>query len=369
MRRGLGFLLHIAAATAASLLGLLAVTLASDAMRLLLILLGVARFEGVDITTRGWFYSPPFLPRLTTSFPPDGSGFLYALYATAPLLAAFALLGLSVWRAKRAGDCGRLFWMQVALWTSLPLVLQTGVFFGWPRGSLGAALRGLWPEAAASPAMRWGAALAIALPLLWGLVSVARRLLDAASEDRPARIRALASWVLLPTLLTTLLLHLPMFRFRSWWVAVVILGPALLAVLVSLAAALAPRRPAPAFQGNKAGAIAMLATLAAVVGLSLAARPLLRTGDRADFVELQSLYWRLYLEANSGTGAGTDDFAAQADARLADIARRLGLPAPNPHLTAYFYHSTEVKSAHAGDDRPFTLKRSEERRVGKECRL
>ena len=354
MRRGLRFLLRTSAATAASLLGLLAVILAGDAVRLLLVMTGAATFEAIEIGGRGWSYLIPFVPRLATSFPPDGSGLLYAVYAGAPLLAAFALLGLSVWRASRAGDWARLFWMQVALWTSIPLVLQSGVFFRWPRGSVGAALRGLWPQAAASPAVRWTVAAAIAVSLLWGLISITRRLLDAA-DGRAARIRALASWVLLPTLLTTLLLNFPVLRFRSWWVAVVILGPALLAVIVGVAAALTPRQPAPEMQWNTAGAVAFLTTLAVVLGLSFAARPLLPMGGRAEFVELQSQYWRLNLEAGAAAGKDAEDFAAKADARLEGIARRLGLGTPNPQLTAYFYRSSEVKAARAGDDHPFTL--------------
>ncbi|MGH9803726.1 MAG: glycoside hydrolase family 113, partial [Candidatus Acidiferrales bacterium] len=356
MRRGLRFLFRLSAATAASLLGLLAVTFAGDAARLLLALLGAARFEGIETGARGWSYSLSFLPRLTTSFPPDGPGLLYAVYAGAPLLAAFSLLGLSVWRARRAGDWARIFWMQVAVWTSIPLLLQSGVFFRWPRGSVGAALRGLWPEAAASTPVRVAVAVGIAVPLLFALISVARRLLDAAAEGRAVRMRALSSWILLPALLTSLLLNLPVLRFRSWWVGVVIFGPALLAVLIGIVAALSPRRPAPEMRWNTVGAVALLTTLALVLGLSFAARPLLQAGGRAEFTEVQSQHWRLYLEAGAAAGKDAEDFAAKADARLENIAQRLGLRPPNPQLTAYCYSSAGLKSARTGDDRPFTLK-------------
>lgn len=356
MRRGLKYLFRLAAAASASLLGLLTVFLAADAVRLLLVLTGAAELEAVEMGGRGWSYSLPFLPRLATSFPPLGSGLLYAVYAGAPLLAAFALLGLSLWRVGRAGDWARLFWMQVALWTSIPLVLQSGVFFRWPRGSVGAALRGLWPAAAASPAVRWTVAAAIALPLLWGLTLISRRLLDSAAEGRASRLRALAGRVLLPALLTSLLLHLPLLRFRSWWVGVLILGPALLALLVGLAAMLAPRRPAPEFQWSTTGALALLTSLGIVVGLCFAVRPLLPTGGQADFIEFHSQHWRMYVQADPSSDNEIEKVAASADARLTTAAGRLGLTVPNPQLTAYYYRSTRVKSARAGDDRPFTSK-------------
>ena len=355
MRRGLRLLLRFLVATAASLLGLLTVTLAGDAARLVLVLSGAARFEALEAGGRGWSYSIPFLPRLVTSFPPEGAGVLYALYAGAPLLASLTLLALSVWATRRGSGWARLFWIQVALWTSVPLLLQSGVFLRWPRGSVGAVLRGLWPEASASPLLRLVAAVAIFVPLVWGLMSAARYLLHAADGSRAARLRALTGWVVLPALLTALLLNFPLLRFRSWWAVGLVLGPPLLALLVGVAAALTPRRAMAEVLWSNSGAVALLATLGLVVGLSLVARPWLPTRGRAEFVELHSQHWRLYVEAGAAVEGNGASAAAEADVRLEGMAHRLGLKLPNPHLVAYLYRSAEAKAARAGNDKPYTL--------------
>lgn len=355
MGQGPRYLLRFAAATAASLLGLLAVTLAGDATRLLLVGFGAARFEAFEFGARGWSYSLPIVPRAVTSFPPEGAGLLYAAYSMAPIAAALGLLGLGAWASGRAGGWSRLFWTDAALWTSVPLLLQSGVFFRWPRGSVGAALRGLWPEAAASPTLRLAVAAAIAVPLLGGLTLAMRRFLDTAGDGSPARLRALASCVVAPVLMTTFLLHSSVLRFRTWWVVALILSPLLFALPVGIGAALAPRRPAPELRGNTAGAGAMLATVCVAVVLSLAARPLVQSGSRAEFVEFQSQHWRLYVETTSSVGEEGAQQAAEADARLEKVVHRLGMSLPNPRLLAFNYRSTRVKSLRAGDDRPYTL--------------
>lgn len=355
MPRGLSLLLRLLAATAASLLGLFVVTLAGDAARLFLVLVGAARYEGVEFGGRGWFYSLPFLPRPLTEILPDGSGALYALYATGPLLASLVLLGLGSWRARRAGSWARLFWAHVVLWTSIPLVLQSGVLLRWPRGTLGAALRGLWPQASASRVVRLLATAVIAAALLWGLTSVLRRLFDAYAGGRAAQLRALLGWVVLPASLAALALNLGMLRYRSAWVVAWVLAPPLLALIVGAAATLAPRRLTTQLEWSTSGAVALLAALGVVVGLALTTRSFLSPRGRSDFVEIKSRHWRLYVEVGGGSAKNAATLAAEADARLEKALGRLALRPPNPHLVAYYYTSAQAKSARAGNDQPCTL--------------
>lgn len=300
---------------------------------------------------------PLVVPRVLTRFPDNGSAALHALYQGGFLLSSALLLFLGVRAARRTHGWPRMFSVHTVFWAVVLVLLFAGLFVAWSRGPLGRLLQVLWPTGASSTWLRFSVSLPLILSAgVAGSVSL-RPLLESAARSPAGRLAALAYWLVVPAGLVTGSLLPYVFSWREvlrWSFALwVVLGVAFLPLLMGVPTALRRSRSAPPLKLSRGGAIVLLGTFGLVLAALANHNEIIRFSQRGDFSEVQTTYWRLYTENDAPIEP--DAWAANADQRLASMAKRLRVKAPNPHLVAYLHSSADTKQRFSGDDEPFTL--------------
>ncbi len=354
MLRSLRALGSFAAATAASFLAFLLVeAVVLHAPGLLLAAL-------TDVTLEGFRAQrfPSFLPQALTQLPSGASPWLSALYFGGYLPAAFLVIVLGVFAARRTQGWLSLLLVHAAVWATFIVTLYSGVL-GGGRFRLQRALEPLWPSLAQSERLVLfigGGIIGLALFALW---DVLRLLFDRAAEDRRQRLGLLAGWVLVPVLFVMALLIANLFNWQALWrwtlARTAFAWLVIPLLLAGLPAALWRPRSAPPLTLRLRPALATVVVALAAFGALAARTEFTSYLARRELTTHTSQHWRLQFDAAALPQA--DSLAASADARATILAQRLGLPTPTSPLHACVFGSTETKTSIAGNDEPFTLDR------------
>lgn len=345
----------IAGATAASYLAwLLVAFVLLEWPRLLLTVVSAVELEGFELRPGRWFMPRGMVPHAITRFPEDGSAVLYALYQSSFILWGIALLALGVAAVRRATGWWRLFSVHAVIWCTTPLLLFSGVLWGRRSGSLTASARALGWEGS-EPALRMAAGLVLGALLVAALFDSAHRLLDGVAESSTGRLLALGQWLVAPVVLASLLLNHRLWVYRGFYVVVLALTPAILALLAGVPAALARGRRTVPLRLSAAGGVVLFSVFVLAFGASLGAGNLTQRPEPTGMVGYASPHWQVYVNGGEHTQAEVGRLADAADQRLQTVAERLNLKLPNPRPSAYFYRSADTKRGSTGSDEPFTV--------------
>jgi hypothetical protein len=352
---------------ALKLAGSLAVSIATCYLSFLLIFfvlfefprLFLVAFTGVEL--EGWEAQRTFglfprgvLPHAVTRFPENGSAALYAFYQSGFILCGIVLLLLGLGAARRTRNLLQLFSAYSVLWLAEGVALYSGLYVRASRSPLLSTLRALGGSNS-EHALRVALGLILATVVVTALYLALRGVLDTAGEGRGGRLRGLARWLLAPLAGTTLLIHIGLPPYRSFFVAALVFSPVALALVAGLPAAWARGRAAAPLQTSVAGGLALLAVFSLTYGASLFQADLARLRRRTEMTEHESRHWRLYLDPGAQAESNIAELAASADERLERMAQRLGVELPNPRPRAFLYASPHAKRMMTGDDAPFTV--------------